>query len=580
MITGDNEIFYAIIFYSISALFSVGVNIVFFLRARRSKLLTAFLNVQIMVIIWLLAKVMKKAAPTDELAWLWVAIQYISVCTFGAVFLDFAYLYQKGKPIEARMRRIMYAFSGINYFVAFTNPMHHLFFTSVTVFESEMGPWFYVHTSFSYALIVLSYIYLIRALLKNDYEVPLMQAVLFNVGLLLPILSNVVYISKVVKFAFDITPIMFNMTIIVFGYSAYRYRFLDIKKITRNMVLENIHEGIIIVDANNRVIKANANIRNTIKNYREIALEETFEEFMLRIENPIVDDDRLFKEIMDTIERRQERWTSELAMMVHGVMHTYILKLEIIKDHSDDFVGYVLRLIDVTKHKELLQNVEEKNDALIRVNQQLSENISANKQLAVTKERNRVSKEIHDILGHSMTVVISLLDISKRSLQDDVSFAHEKVIQGMEIIRSGLIELKKSLKSHSKDMIEANVLNEDLSKLIDDFEQAGIVVDYYYKKSNVKLSSAVYDTIYRICQEGLTNALRHGEAKNVTVGLRYVERHIDLFIIDDGKGCENIVKGNGLKGMENRVRELTGYFSCGSPDGDGFNIHVTLPFSQ
>ena len=90
------------------------------------------------------------------------------------------------------------------------------------------------------------------------------------------------------------------------------------------------------------------------------------------------------------------------------------------------------------------------------------------------------------------------------------------------------------MRKNSIDFIDANVLNADLDGLIDDFEQSGIKVDYYYKSSSIKLAASVYDTVYRICQEALTNALKHGKASNVTVGLRYVERHVDLFIIDDG----------------------------------------------
>ncbi len=107
------------------------------------------------------------------------------------------------------------------------------------------------------------------------------------------------------------------------------------------------------------------------------------------------------------------------------------------------------------------------------------------------------------------------------------------------------------MKEHSNDYIEANKLTDDLVKLIEGFEKSGGVnVDFYYKNSDIRLSADTYDAVYRVCQEGLTNALRHGKARNVTVGMRFVERSIDLFIIDDGKGCDTVNKGNGLKGME------------------------------
>lgn len=569
------EIFYSVLFYTISALISIGINVVFYFRARKSKLLSAFLNVQFIVVVWLLAKVLKKAAPNDEIAWLWVVVQYMAVCFFGTVFLNFTYLYQKGIELPSWIKKVLYGFSFINYMVVFTNQFHHMFFKSVTIFESSYGPWFYVHTIFSYLLILIAYFFLINALVKNHFEVPLMQALLFNVGLLMPVAANLGYIFGVFNFTFDITPIMFNVTIIIFGYSAYRYRFLDIKRVTRTMVLENIHEGIIIVDNAFRIIEKNSIISDMIN---ESEKTDKFMDLFQKGYSRVDKYEELKVTITNGLNNKEDKVTMDFVMDVHGIDKNYILKMEKIKDHLGDQIGFVFRFIDITKHKELLRSLEESNEALIAVNQQLSENISATKQLAIAKERSHVSKEMHDILGHSVTIVISLLELSKAAIYEDYNLASEKVTQGMEIIRGGILELKKSMKKNSNDFIAANKLSEDLVNLISGFEKSGVNVDFYYKKSDVKLSTDTYDTAYRVCQEGLTNALRHGKAKNVTIGVRFVERNIDLFIIDDGNGCGEVKKGNGLSGMETRVNELSGYFSCGSPDGQGFNIHATLPF--
>ncbi len=574
----DQEAFYSILSYSLSAFFSIGINAVFFLRARKSPLLSSFLNVQYIIILWLLANCLKAAAPNLEVAWLWMVLQYLSICMFGIIFLDFAYLYNTGKYLPPLVRTTCYAISGLNYVVVFSNPLHNLFFASYTQFNHIAGPAYLVHTLWSYLLLAIAYTLIIKSLVYNRYTLSRMQVLIFNVGLLSPVLVNVTYVLGITEMPFDITPIVFNVTSLIFGYTAYRYRFLDIKKVTRYMVLENIHEGIIITDSENRILLSNPVIRENLLNFEDssqiVDLHEFFESVSNRVQNAV----ELEKRISQSMQRDQRKLIEEVSIFVDGTFRTYIMKLERLEDSAGDRIGYLLRMIDITQQKDILTSVEEKNDALIRINQQLSENITAAKQLAVAKERSRVSKEIHDILGHTMTVAISLLEIAKRSTEENTNFAKEKVNQSIEIIRTGLRELKDAMRKHAGGTMEANVLNEDLSKLMDDFEHAGVKVDYYYKNSNVKLSTGVYDTVYRICQEGLTNALKHGKATTITVGLRYVERHIDLFIIDDGGGCGQVVKGNGIKGMENRVNELAGYFSCGSPEGDGFNIHVTLPY--
>lgn len=574
----DQEIFYSVLGYSISALFSILINVIFFLKARKSPLLSAFLNVQYMIILWQLADCLKAAAPNSEVAWLWIALQYLSICMFGAVFFDFAYIYSSGKRLPQPIRAICYTVSGLIYISVFTNPMHHLFFTNYSRFDLGVGPLFYVHTLWNYLLLLITYVLLIKSLIFNRYSLNWPQVMIFISGLILPVLMNVLYLMKVSDFPLDLSPIAFNVTVLVFGYTAYRYRFLDIKKITRRMVLENIHEGIIITDAENRIVLTNLVIRNKLANIDDLSMVMDLEYFFKSVSNKVKNASEIEYRLIQGIKNNQNKMVEEVSVFVDGLFRTYLMKLEQREDSSGEKIGYLIRMIDITRQKVAVTNVEEKNDALSRVNQQLSENITAAKQLAVAKEHNRVSKEIHDILGHTMTVVTSLLEIAKRSVEVDTGFAYTKVQQSKEIIRSGLQELKDAMRKNFGDAMDANTLNEDLSKLIDDFEHAGVKVDYYYKKANVKLSAEVYDTVYRICQEGLTNALKHGKATTITIGLRYVERHIDLFIIDDGQGCGQVVKGNGLKGMENRVHGLKGYFSCGSPEGDGFNIHVTLPF--
>lgn len=575
----QNEIFYSVMLYSLSAFFTIAVNIVFYLRARKSALLTAFQNVQYMIIIWLFANALKKASPNDEVVWLWVVVQYLGVCMFGVIFLDFAYLYKNGRRVTYWLRMVGYSVSGAMYIMLFTNPIHGQFYRSYTLFESVPGPLFYMHTLWSYLLVTVAYMFIFSAIIRNKYTLSRSQAAITGMGLLLPAIVNLNYIFGYnTLISFDLTPIYLNMTIVVFGYSAYRYRFLDIKKFSGHQILNNIHEGIIIIDANDRMIYRNPIVQRTVDNYPEISKITDIEEFIKAIDNRVVDLSKHLQKIHNCMEQNLEGIQQEVDMTIAGCMRNFMLKMERLDDSAGDRIGYLIRLVEITQHKTVVMDVEEKNEALVRINRQLSENITAAKQLAIAKERSRISKEIHDILGHTMTVVISLLESASSNIKDDNNFAREKVGQSMEVIRSGLADLKQSMRKASVGFIEADVLSHDLGSLIDGFERSGIKVDYFYKKASVKLSNSVYDTVYRVCQEGLTNALKHGKANNVTVGLRFVERHIDLFIIDDGNGCSKMIKGNGIKGMENRVKDLAGYFSCGSPDGDGFNIHVTLPF--
>jgi signal transduction histidine kinase len=86
-----------------------------------------------------------------------------------------------------------------------------------------------------------------------------------------------------------------------------------------------------------------------------------------------------------------------------------------------------------------------------------------------------------------------------------------------------------------------------------------------------------WSALFNTCRESMTNALKHGKARNVISFLRFDEKLIELYILDDGNGCNTIVKNMGLQGMENRVKELNGRISFGSGGEKGFSIHIEIP---
>ncbi len=93
-----------------------------------------------------------------------------------------------------------------------------------------------------------------------------------------------------------------------------------------------------------------------------------------------------------------------------------ILSLQKTYSSHGEFTGMIIKLIDMTEYHTLLEKLEDKNRELHTINVQLNENISVRKRLVIEQERNRASKEVHDILGHSVTLVITLLE-NVRSLR-------------------------------------------------------------------------------------------------------------------------------------------------------------------
>lgn len=216
---------------------------------------------------------------------------------------------------------------------------------------------------------------------------------------------------------------------------------------------------------------------------------------------------------------------------------------------------------------------------LINANEKLKEHASIIEELAVSKERNRFARDVHDTLGHTMTVLISMLDAMCINYEGEGRIK-EDLTKTVEIARNGLKELRQSISGLTAQKRGTTSLIRSLRNLIAEYESSGVKIDFSIE-GEFHFKNPVYsEVIYRSCQEAMTNALRHGKASQVTIILQTTRRDVKLFIFDDGIGCKDIKKGYGLSGMEQRIKSLNGNIIYGSDGERGFNINIELPMER
>lgn len=566
-----------IIVYTLAIIIVIIINTILFLRTKKIELVYDFFRLQGLMAIWMISKIFKVISVSDEM-WIWVVIEYIGVCYFGVGIVAFGYNYKYNRKLPKKMYYLLIALATFNYLALFTNDYHHLFFEEVRVINSVKGPLFYVHTLFSY-MTAISGIYMIMTS-KVNQNFNRSDKVIFFVGLFLPLAANIVYVFRLVAVPFDVTPIAYNIMMLSFGVIAFKNNYYDVQMMTRNMILENLYEAIVILDKDNRIIEFNKKMSQLLKPIASLKKYSKFEHVFDQLEPYVVDYSNVSETYVKFVSTPMTQTKSEIELQYNQKIFNFTFSLQKTYSKFGEYTGTIIKFVDMSEYHQLVRELESKNSALQQINRTLNENISVKKRLIVEQERNRASKEVHDILGHSVTLVISLLEMIKATYEKEPDFAKEKVSQAMEITRKGLGELKKSL-THKKDTnITTDTLIEDLEKLTVEFSASGVDVEFITNHYKVKIQPKYYDTIYRICQESLTNALRHGKASKITIAVRFSEQSVDIIIADNGIGCKLFIKGNGIKGMEQRVNELDGFFSCGSPDGEGFNLHVTIPMSR
>lgn len=204
--------------------------------------------------------------------------------------------------------------------------------------------------------------------------------------------------------------------------------------------------------------------------------------------------------------------------------------------------------------------------------------------LRATQERLRIARELHDVIGHNMSMINVQASAALHRLKKDPSQAEAALAAIKESSKEGLGELRTTLGVLRQVDEEAPTAPAPGLARIDDLiasaELAGLQVRIERNKPRIHLSAAVDLAAYRIVQEALTNAVKHSSARHVTIRISHEEKQITLWVEDDGRGApagRTGARGSGIGGMTERARALGGTLTAQQGPHGGFLVHAQLP---
>lgn len=201
------------------------------------------------------------------------------------------------------------------------------------------------------------------------------------------------------------------------------------------------------------------------------------------------------------------------------------------------------------------------------------------RRLAVAEERARMAREMHDSLGHYLTVVKVGLENAERLRDRATATAWDEVRQAKLLTMEALAETRRAVRALRPLALEGRRGSAALGELARTFDGAGVRVDLKVTGPERELGPEAEVVLYRAFQEGLTNVLRHADASTATAELSFLGARARLVITDDGSGApaEAAGQGFGLVALAERVAALGGTVTAGNrPDG-GFELCVELP---
>ena len=227
--------------------------------------------------------------------------------------------------------------------------------------------------------------------------------------------------------------------------------------------------------------------------------------------------------------------------------------------------------------QELYDKLRVTDEKLKKANEDLKSYANSIEELTLLRERNRISREIHDSVGHSLaTMIIQLGAIEKVGGSNGAAAAAMARNLG-DFAKNSLQEVRaavRALKPREFEEYEGILAIEELVK---NFQKlTGVEVRLTFTKEKWRLNSDQSFVIYRVVQEFLSNAVRHGKATKVNVFMNFTKGSLIITMQDNGMGADDIVKGVGLTSISERVRELKGDVSYSSKKGEGFFLKVVL----
>jgi two-component system, sensor histidine kinase and response regulator len=300
---------------------------------------------------------------------------------------------------------------------------------------------------------------------------------------------------------------------------------------------------------------------------------------------------------------KQQQNTCEIPVIFISALDEVFDKVKAFNSGGVDYIQKPFQIEEVRARIEnqltirrLQIQLQAQNDRLQQTQAELVQALEQERSLkqrieemAAIEERNRIAREIHDSLGHSLMALNVQMQAVATLLPTDPIQAQSFLAQAQRLGATAIQEVRESVRALRTDERPEQPLAETIAALAEEFRQvtgitptvgiASSLALRVTRNAENPLTQPVSKTLYRIVQEALTNISKYAGATQVQIHIETTDDRIDLTIADNGRGfnCQQQATGFGLQGMQERVAALNGEFHLTTSPGSGCQIQVKLP---
>lgn len=502
------------------------------IKAGRNRVTGALVVCQFLIILWCIPQLFSGMTATREMKFLAYAISYIGISFIGPAWMEFAFLYSKRK-LSKLGELLLFGIAVVNYVMLLTNGSHHWFYRIFDVEQVVYGPVFYLHMGYTYLCVLAGMGVVLRDFKKN--HVAWKHIFIILTAAAVPLGFNLLYMTRLVKSGFDLTPPAFALSSILMLLAVFRYDMLDVNTTAFEKIFAEIAEGVAVYNSRGKITYCNgAAARWFGMKPGDVAAEYLTE-----------------PESSQTVPQVIQMPTGE---RIEVKRYQY-------RDASGRTVSGTYLFTDVGKYYELLEQEQK-----LAVSDQ---------KLAVERERNRIAQEVHDTTGHTLTMIQSLLKLMDMAWADGEQEVFEDYMrQGRELASRGIRELRCSINQMRQPGGWESVTQgvRQLAESVREME-----VEVAVKGTETPEHLPLSPVIYGCLREAVTNCLRYAAATHMDVILKFMPGVVSVYIFDNGSGCVTIKEGNGLRGIRERIEGAGGQVRFRSEPNGGFQTYISLP---
>ena len=287
---------------------------------------------------------------------------YIGACLVPVAVFFMGLIYANTKIEFKKRYLLLFVIPIISLIVLWTNDYHHLFYEhySVDFQENVYGPYATIHNIYSYVLLTLGIIYMLKFSIKNSGFFS-KQSLLIVLGVSVPLVVNILGTFKIIPMSIYVTPITFTVTIICCAIAILKFQFLGVTPIALQKIVDRISDGYVVLDENNTITDFNKTFLDIFKVKAEDIRSKNF---IKLIQNKEVSRQTIAK-IDKSIERANETETT-VSFEQHFPEIKKYFKIEIAPINSDNTsLGTLFLFKDITQHKEDMETIRNNQDILM-----------------------------------------------------------------------------------------------------------------------------------------------------------------------------------------------------------------------